>query len=180
MERTAGITRRRLGTTSPLLVSKQEAEVRRRAVQGNVNGTGDPSRAILNAFGDDFSRRILTSATATGRTVEEISAEQNLPLSTCYRRVASLLGAGLMILERLVVTPTGKRYAVYRTSFSDATIRFDGREIAVEVTPNMDIIDKLRRRWLSANYPSQNQSSQTLGQSGPRTHLMGTPTGQFQ
>src|SRR5271167_718208 len=115
------------------------------------------SGAILSALGDESSRKILTSAIPSGKTVEEISAEQNLPLSTCYRRVRNLLGGGLMILERTVVTPAGKRYAVYRTSFSKASISFDGGKVAVELTPNMDIIDKLRRKWLSENYPLRNQ-----------------------
>ena len=115
------------------------------------------SGSILSALGDDSSRRILTSAIATGKTVEEISAEQNLPLSTCYRRVRHFVDEGLMVLERLVVTRAGKRFAIYRTSFSDVTIRFYPGEIAVETTPNLEVIDKLRTRWLSTNYPSLNQ-----------------------
>lgn len=115
------------------------------------------SGAILSALGDESSRKILTSAITRGKTVEEISSEENLPLSTCYRRVRGLLSGGLMILERTVVTPAGKRYAVYRTSFSRAAISFNDGEVGVEVTPNMDIIDKLRRKWLSENYPLQNQ-----------------------
>jgi len=115
------------------------------------------SGVILAALGDESSRKVLKSAIASGKTVEEISAEQDLPLSTCYRRIRSLLAGGLMILERTVVTPAGKRYAVYRTSFSRASISFLDGDIAVELTPNMDIIDKLRRKWLSDNYPPQNQ-----------------------
>ncbi|MDA4115654.1 MAG: winged helix-turn-helix domain-containing protein [Thaumarchaeota archaeon] len=125
------------------------------------------SGALLSALGDESSRKILTSAITSGKTVEEISAEQNLPLSTCYRRMRGLLGDGLMILERTVVTPAGKRYAVYRTSFSRASISFDGGEVAVELTPNMDIIDKLRRKWLSENYPLQNQDDRVYKRATP-------------
>jgi hypothetical protein len=117
------------------------------------------SSSILSAFGDEFSRRILASAIASGKTVEEISAEQNLPLSTCYRRVRQFVDEGLMVLERLVVTQTGKRFAIYRTAFSDVTIRFYPGEVAVETTPNVEVLDKLRTKWLSTNYPSQNQDS---------------------
>jgi hypothetical protein len=120
------------------------------------------SESILSALGDESSRRILTSAISGGKTVEEISAEQNLPLSTCYRRIRHFVDDGLMILERLVVTPAGKRFAIYRTSFSDVTIRFYPGETAVETTPNVEVLDKLRTRWLSTNYPSQSQGS------GPR------------
>lgn len=117
------------------------------------------SNSILDALGDEISRRILTSAIASGRSVEEISAEQNLPLSTCYRRIRHLVDEGLMILERLVITQAGKRFAIYRTSFSDVAIRFYCGEVAAEITPNLEVLDKLRTRWMSAKYPSQNQDA---------------------
>jgi hypothetical protein len=117
------------------------------------------SDLILSALGDDSSRKILTSAIAAGKTVEDISAEQNLPLSTCYRRVRHFVDEGLMVLERLVVTPAGTRFAIYRTSFSNVTIRFFPGEINVEATPNLEVIDKLRARWMSRNYPAQSRCS---------------------
>jgi hypothetical protein len=119
----------------------------------------ESSHSILNALGDESSRRILTSAIASGKTVEEISAEQHLPLSTCYRRVRHFVAEGLMILERLVVTPAGKRFAIYRTSFSDVTVKLYPGEIIVETCPNVDVLDKLRTRWLSTTYPSQSQDA---------------------
>jgi len=153
-ERIGGMRARSI---SPLLMSKPEESERHDPTEdGAVHNLG-LSGAILSALGDESSRKILSSAIASGKIVEEISAEQNLPLSTCYRRIRNLQSGGLMILERTVVTPAGKRYAVYRTSFSRASISFNDGEIAVEVTPNMAIIDKLRRKWLSENYPLQNQ-----------------------
>ncbi len=138
--------------------SKLEAKPHDQLECATVNGL-QSSSSILSALGDESSRRILTSAIASGKTVEEISAEQNLPLSTCYRRIRHFVDDGLMILERLVVTPAGKRFAIYRTSFSDVTIRFYPGETAVETTPNFEVLDKLRTRWLSTNFPSQNQGA---------------------
>lgn len=78
-----------------------------------------------------------------------MSAEQGLPLSTCYRKVRYLLDEGLMLLERMVVTRMGKRYAVYRASVSEAKIDFSNGVVNVQVTPNPEIVDKLRERWFS-------------------------------
>ncbi len=138
------------------------------------------SSAVLTALGDESSRKILGSAIASGKTVEDISAEQGLPLSTCYRRMRTLLSGGLMILERTIVTPAGKRYAIYRTSFSKTAIRFDGGEITVELTPNMDIIDKLRRIWLTANYPLQNQDDRLFRGTGAPSGPVNQSTGPFE
>jgi len=115
------------------------------------------SNAILSALGDEFSRRILLSAIASGKTVEEVSAEQNLPLSTCYRRIRQFVDEGLMILERIVVSTTGKKYAIYRTSFSEAVVRFNGGEVSIDIIPNADVLDKLHSRWLSTNYSQTSQ-----------------------
>ena len=93
----------------------------------------------------------------TGKTVEDVSAEQSLPLSTCYRRIRQFVDDGLMILERIVVTKTGKKYAVYRTSFSEVAVKldgvkFDGGEVSIDIVPNPDVLDKLHSRWLASNY----------------------------
>jgi len=175
-ERFGGVRASRL---SPLLKSKMREEKARDLTEDVVVQSLGLSDAVLTALGDESSRKILTSAIASGKTVEEISAEQNLPLSTCYRRMRSLLGAGLMILERTVVTPAGKRYAVYRTSFSRAAISFNGAEITVELTPNMDIIDKLRRKWLSENYPLQNQDDRLYREPSTYSGLIGQSSSPF-
>jgi len=107
------------------------------------------SSLILRALGDEFSRRILASAIAAGKTVQEISNEQSISLSTCYDKVGQLVDDGLMILETRVVTMTGKRYGVYRTSFSDATVKFSSGEIEVETKPNAAVLGKLHNTWLS-------------------------------
>jgi hypothetical protein len=146
------------GPMRPQFPSKLEAKSADQLEGATINSL-QSSSSILTALGDESSRRILTSAIASGKTVEEISAEQGLPLSTCYRRIRQFVDDGLMILERLVVTPAGKRFAIYRTSFSDVTIRFYPGETAVETTPNLEVLDKLRTRWLSTNYPSPNQDA---------------------
>jgi hypothetical protein len=168
-ERIDGVRAERMST---LLFSKQEEDRSRNTADEAVVYSLRSSSAILSALGDESSRKILTSAIARGKTVEEISAEQNLPLSTCYRRTKTLLAEGLMILERSVVTPAGKRYAVYRTSFSETTISFINGEIAVEVTPNLDVLDKLRRRWLSTNYPTLNVDERQSGRASASANLV--------
>ncbi len=138
------------------------------------------SEALLNALGDESSRRILNSAIASGKTVEEISAEQALPLSTCYRKVRYLLDEGLMLLERMVLTQTGKRYAVYRTSISEAKISFNNGEVEMQITPNPEVLDKLRRRWLSAAYPLQNQDDHLSIRSSAYARLAGQSSNPFE
>jgi len=71
-------------------------------------------------------------------------------LSTCYDKIGQLVDGGMMVLERRVVTRTGKRFGVYRTTFSDATIKFRSGEIEVETKPNAAILGNLHDAWLSS------------------------------
>lgn len=117
-------------------------------------GSGVPmSSAMLDALGDEPSRTILRTAISSGKTIEQIAEEQGLALSTCYRRVRKLVDMGLMLLERTVVTRAGKRFGVYRTAFATATVWFDAEEVRIEVSPNPDVVDKLRAKILETTFP---------------------------
>lgn len=152
--------------------SKQEGETSLSATEQAAVRSLESSSAILSALGDEPSRRILIAAVARGKTVEEISEEEGLPLSTCYRRVGRLLARGLMIVERSVITPAGKRHAVYRTTFSGATIRLYNGALAIEATPNPDVVDKLHRKWLSANFPVRTDEEPASRKAGSCSELI--------
>ncbi|HUI01398.1 MAG TPA: winged helix-turn-helix domain-containing protein [Nitrososphaerales archaeon] len=118
----------------------------------------ESSCSILRALGDDSSRRILAAAIPSGKTVEEIGAEENLPLSTCYRRIRELLDEGLMVMERLVVTKAGKRYAIYRTAFSEVKVRFASGGVEIQAAPNLEVIEKVRAKYLEAQIQTDSQA----------------------
>ena len=59
-----------------------------------------------------------------------------------------------MLLERLVVTPAGRRYAIYRTCFSEARIGLDGGEVTLQLTPNPAVVARLRSLLVSTISPS--------------------------
>jgi len=52
-----------------------------------VRVRGEFASFVLEALADRVSRRIMTSATESPKTIEEISEQQSIPLSTCYRRM---------------------------------------------------------------------------------------------
>jgi len=107
------------------------------------------SRAIAEAMLDAFSRKIMTSTMLQGKTIETISAENDIPLSTAYRRVHDLEAKGIVVVERIVLTSSGKRYAVYRSAFTEVKMDLEADGFSVQVTPNSDVADKLYRVWQS-------------------------------
>lgn len=106
-------------------------------------------RAVLVAISDDSSRKIMASTIYAGKTIEEIVAETGVPPSTAYRRIHDLCERGVLVLERVVVTATGRRYSIYRSAFKDVKVDIEAGRLAVAVTPNRDVAEKLYKKWRS-------------------------------
>jgi DNA-binding Lrp family transcriptional regulator len=104
---------------------------------------------LIQMLSDEYSRKVVASATPRARSVEDLSSENVIPLSTCYRRVHELLDKGILVVEKIVVTPDGKKYELLRSAFSEIKVDFQGGQIAVDVTVNEDVSDKLYNMWIS-------------------------------
>lgn len=126
--------------------------------KNHVKGTGlafldgATSASAVRALSDEFSRRILASVTAEGKTVRQISVEQAVPTSTCYRRAHELVKEGLLVVERIVVTGDGKRYAVYRSSFKRIEVSSDFVSLSAFGEVNDGMSEKLHNRNLQRLY----------------------------
>ena len=107
---------------------------------------------LTHIMTDDYSRRILLSAVAEPKTVEELSKENGIPLSTCYRRVHEMLEGGALIVERIVVTSVGKKYELYRSAFRGLNIKLEGGAITMEATINESISDRLHSTWTAMKW----------------------------
>jgi DNA-binding Lrp family transcriptional regulator len=111
------------------------------------------TEGLIQMLSDDYSRRIVISAIPKAKSVEDFSKENDVPLSTCYRRVHELLSQGILVVEKIVVTPDGKKYELLRSAFKDIKIDFENGQIAIDATVNEDISDKLYNMWVSMREP---------------------------
>ena len=111
----------------------------------------EPERvqSLVKGLADEYSRKILLSAIPTAKSVEDMSREEDIPLSTCYRRVHELLDAQLLVVEKIIVTSDGKKYELLRSAYRAITVSFAGGVMKVDATVNEDVAEKLRRMWLS-------------------------------
>jgi DNA-binding Lrp family transcriptional regulator len=102
---------------------------------------------VVKVLSDDYSRKILLSVINNSLPIEEISKEQNIPVSTCYRRVHEMLAFGILKPERTIIREDGKKYICYRAAIKNATIRLESGELKVDVVLNRDPSDKLGVLW---------------------------------
>ena len=94
-------------------------------------------KVILNALLDEYSRKILDSTIDEAKSITDIIREQDIPMTSTYRRVKLLMDNKLVKVERSMVTDDGKRYFLYLSNIKDASIRFNKGELVVEITPNI-------------------------------------------
>jgi hypothetical protein len=111
----------------------------------------DPSKvqALVQGLADEYSRKIILSAIPKAKSVEDMSRENDIPLSTAYRRIHELLDAQLLVVERIIVTPDGKKYELLRSAYRAINVTFDGGAMKVDAVINEDVAEKLKRLWLS-------------------------------
>ncbi len=138
----AGRTGRKTASVLAAMAEQTGDDTRRT----RIHLDGSTSNSIVAALSHEVSRRILVSTVLKARTVQDISSEQAIPLSTCYRVSNELLAQGLLVVERVFVTEGGKRYCVYRSAFKTIEIisNFHGVYISAEL--NDDVLEKVRFR----------------------------------
>ena len=111
----------------------------------------DPGKiqSLVQSLADEYSRKILLSAIPAPKSVEDMSRENDIPLSTCYRRVHELLDAQILVVEKIILTQEGKKYELLRSAYKAMTVSFENGAMKVDVIINEDVAEKLRRMWLS-------------------------------
>ncbi|HVB11959.1 MAG TPA: winged helix-turn-helix domain-containing protein [Nitrososphaerales archaeon] len=104
---------------------------------------------VVKALSDKYSRKIVLSIIPRSLSVEEIGKQQNIPISTCYRRIHELQSCGIVRIEKTVIEKDGKKYVCYRASFKDALISLESGELRVSIIPNMYSSDREYEMWSS-------------------------------
>lgn len=72
------------------------------------------------------------------KSVEEISKISRIPLSTCYEKVTELLGRGVLKRERMIVTPEGKRHALYRATIRTIYVELGPAGLSIATVANIE------------------------------------------
>jgi predicted transcriptional regulator len=102
---------------------------------------------VVKVLADEYSRRIILSIITNSLPIEEISKEQHIPVSTCYRRIHEMLEYGIVRPDRTIIQEDGKKFICYKSSFKNATIQLESGELKVDLVSNRDPAYKLSDIW---------------------------------
>jgi hypothetical protein len=139
----------------------QSSEYASASSMATTDGLGLFSQdAIVSSLSDPSSRAIVLCTMEEGKTVAEISAETGVPSSTCYRRIAELSKDRILVMERMVLTREGKKFARYRCAAAGVHIDVGHGKVSVSVSSDPAVLEKLRSAWISSQFHTTSLDSQ--------------------
>lgn len=106
------------------------------------------AQSVIEVLSDKYARKIIFATTATARSTEEVSIETKIPISTCYRRIHSMVKFGLLVVDRTILTDDGRKYETYKSAIKDARVKMEAGKVTVEATLNTDSAGRLYNNWM--------------------------------
>lgn len=91
---------------------------------------------ILEAFGDSDKKKILTSVLSESKTVYEILKDCEIPQTSGYRKVNSLINNGLLLIDGFLETQDNKKTNKYRAIFHNLEINIIKDKVTINIQIN--------------------------------------------
>jgi transcription initiation factor IIE alpha subunit len=100
-------------------------------------------RALLTALADEEMLKIMDCVIDHSKSVNDIIAENSrISRTTAFRMIKWFLKEGLIILDKIIITPDGKKFSLYHSTLKAINARYEANNIIVEAEPNFDIAKK--------------------------------------
>jgi response regulator of citrate/malate metabolism len=106
-------------------------------------------RAVLTALADNEIMKILASSMNQSKSVNQILKETNISHTTAFRKTKWLLKEWLIIVDKIIITPDGKKFSLYLSTLKAITARYEANNVSVEAEPNSDIPRKRIEKFFS-------------------------------
>lgn len=98
------------------------------------------TKIILESFGDDDKKKILTSLIEESRIISEVLEVCNIPQTSGYRKINVLINDGLLTTDGYISTPDGKKVNKYISVFKNVKIEIVKNKIVVKVQADKELL----------------------------------------
>jgi CTP-dependent riboflavin kinase len=106
-------------------------------------------QAILAALADEEIIKILDSAMYHSKSVNDVIKECDIPHTTAYRKIKWLLDEGLIVIDKVQITPDGKKLSLFRSVLKALNIKYEYNSVIIEADQNLSIVEKITERFFS-------------------------------
>ncbi len=98
------------------------------------------AKTVLEAFGDDDKKKIMSVLMNESHIVSEVLSMCDLPQTSGYRKINSMISDGLLTVEGYITTPDGKRVNKYISIFENIKIDIVKNNVSVKVKLKNDSV----------------------------------------
>lgn len=88
---------------------------------------------LLREIAEMITYKIITSTMYSGKTVLQISAENELPLSSTYKKINKLRRAGILSIDKVSIEDNGKKVLYYRSKIKAIECCLNEKGLAVHL-----------------------------------------------
>jgi predicted transcriptional regulator len=106
-------------------------------------------QAILSTLADEEMVKILNCSMFRSIPVNNIIKECNIPHTTAYRKINWLLERGLLLVDKIEITPDGKKYSLVRSVLKSLVVKYESNKLIVDAEYDLGAAEKLTERFLS-------------------------------
>jgi hypothetical protein len=98
------------------------------------------AKTVLEAFGDEDKKRIMSVLMNEPHIVSEVLSICNLPQTSGYRKINSMISDGLLTVEGYITTTDGKKVNKYTSIFENIKIDIVKNNVTVKVKLKKDSV----------------------------------------
>ena len=106
-------------------------------------------RVVLTALADNEMMKILDSVMDQSKSANEILKETKISHTTGFRKIKWLLNEGLIVLDKIIITPDGKKFSLYQSTLKSISVKYEDTNVVVEAEPNFAIAKKWIMKFFS-------------------------------
>ena len=91
---------------------------------------------LLKELFDGFSYKIVMSTIEESKTVFEICKENELPISSTYKKIKKLKDLGLLFIDRIVINEKGKKVVFYKSKIQSVELMLNKKQVVLQFKKN--------------------------------------------
>ena len=91
---------------------------------------------LLKELFDGFSYKIVMSTIEDSKTVFEICKENDLPISSTYKKIKKLKDLGLLFIDRIVINEKGKKVIFYKSKIQSVELILNKKQVLLQFKKN--------------------------------------------
>jgi hypothetical protein len=93
----------------------------------------DNAIALLHELSDEVAYRIISSTFESAKTVTQISTENEIPLSSTYKKIKKLVKSRILRVEKITIDNAGKKVIFYKSKIRNLEFKMGVQGVTLEL-----------------------------------------------